>query len=78
MTEETPPDDWLRQRQRDGAAGRVPKQFYPRVWQILNHCKGLVIGDKLESRNRIESEYILAEMTPGEKKLCPAGGTVIE
>ena len=70
MTEETPPDDWLRQRQRDGAAGRVPKQFYPRVWQILNHCKGLVIGDKLESRNRIESEYILAEMTPGEKNFA--------
>ncbi|MFP4318370.1 MAG: glycoside hydrolase family 15 protein [Phormidium sp.] len=70
MTEETPPDDWLRQRQRDGAAGRVPKQFYPRVWQILQHCKGLVIGDKLESRNRIESEYILAEMTPGEKNFA--------
>ncbi|WP_017660344.1 glycoside hydrolase family 15 protein [Baaleninema simplex] len=64
------PEDWLRKRKRDGAAGRVPKNFYPGVWTILKHCKGLVIGDKLESRNRLDSELILAEMTPGEKNFA--------
>ncbi|NJL20185.1 MAG: glycosyl hydrolase family 15, partial [Leptolyngbyaceae cyanobacterium SM1_3_5] len=33
-------------------------------------CKGLVIGDKLERRNRLDSELILAEMTPGEKNFA--------
>lgn len=70
VREDAPPEDWLRQRQRDGAAGRVPKNFYPSVWHTLQHCRGLVIGDKLESRNRLDSENILAEMTPGEKNFA--------
>jgi len=48
----------------------VPKNFYPQVWNLLKHCKGLVIGDKLERRNRLESELLLAEMTPGEKNFA--------
>jgi phosphorylase kinase alpha/beta subunit len=62
--------NWLRQRQLDGALNRVPPNFYPRVWQVLQHCQGVVIGDKLERRNRLESELILAEMTPGEKNFA--------
>jgi phosphorylase kinase alpha/beta subunit len=62
--------DWQRQRQHDGAAGRVPKDFYPGVWTLLKHCKGLVIGDKLESRNRLDSDPIVSEMTPGEKNFA--------
>lgn len=58
--------DWHRKRELDGTINRVPKQFYPKVWSVLRHCQGLVIGDKLERRNRLESELILAEMTPGE------------
>jgi phosphorylase kinase alpha/beta subunit len=61
---------WVRKRQLDGAAGRVPKNFYPNVWQVLKHCKGLVIGDKLERRNRLDSEPLLSEMTPGEKNFA--------
>jgi phosphorylase kinase alpha/beta subunit len=61
---------WLRKRQRDGAINRVPKDFYPSVWRLLKHCKGLVIGDKLESRNRLDSRLILSEMTPGEKNFA--------
>lgn len=61
---------WVRKRQLDGAAGRVPKDFYPSVWQVMKHCKGLVIGDKLERRNRLDSELILSEMTPGEKNFA--------
>lgn len=36
----------------------------------MEHCKGLVIGDKLERRNRLDSEEILSEMTPGEKNFA--------
>jgi len=62
--------DWLRQREHDGAAGRVPKNFYPQVWALLKQCQGLVIGDKLESRNRLDSDPIVSEMTPGEKNFA--------
>ncbi|MDX2097537.1 MAG: glycoside hydrolase family 15 protein [Leptolyngbyaceae cyanobacterium bins.59] len=61
---------WLRKRQRDGSLNRVPRDFYPCVWRLLKHCKGLVIGDKLERRNRLDSQSILAEMTPGEKNFA--------
>ncbi|MFB8791919.1 MAG: glycoside hydrolase family 15 protein [Potamolinea sp.] len=61
---------WLRKRQLDGSAGRVPKNFYPRVWLVMKHCKGVVIGDKLERRNRLDSELILSEMTAGEKNFA--------
>ncbi|MBE9127543.1 MULTISPECIES: glycoside hydrolase family 15 protein [unclassified Coleofasciculus] len=61
---------WLRKRQLDGAASRIPKDFYPKVWLVLKHCKGLVIGDKLERRNRLDSEVLLSEMTPGEKNFA--------
>lgn len=63
-------DSWLRRRQLEGALGRIPKGFYPGVWQLLNHCQGLVIGDKLERRNRLDSKPIVAEMTPGEKNFA--------
>jgi hypothetical protein len=26
---------WLRRRRLDGALNRVPRDFYPRVWQVL-------------------------------------------
>jgi phosphorylase kinase alpha/beta subunit len=58
--------DWLRLRRVKGASGDVPEDFYERVWLLLERCKGLVIGDKLERRNRLESELILSEMTRGE------------
>jgi phosphorylase kinase alpha/beta subunit len=62
--------DWWRKRQLDGAMNRVPKDFYPSVWQLLHHCKGLVIGDKLERRNRLDSELLITEMTAGEKNFA--------
>lgn len=62
-------DPW-RWRQREGTLSRVPSGFYPAVWQLLRRCRGLVIGDKLERRNRLESRPLLAEMTPGETKFA--------
>jgi phosphorylase kinase alpha/beta subunit len=65
INEPEEPQDWLRHRQVEGARGSVPTDFYPSVWKLLNHCKGLVIGDKLERRNRLDRE-LLEEMTAGE------------
>ncbi|HTL89582.1 MAG TPA: glycoside hydrolase family 15 protein [Leptolyngbya sp.] len=62
--------DWWRKRQLDGALNRVPKNFYPSVWKVLHHCKGLVIGDKLERRNRLDSDFLTTEMTAGEKNFA--------
>jgi phosphorylase kinase alpha/beta subunit len=66
----TPAGGWLRQRKRDGAVNRLTTDFYPSIWQLLQHCPGVIIGDKLEKRNRLESAPILAEMTPGERNFA--------
>jgi phosphorylase kinase alpha/beta subunit len=65
-----PAGGWLRQRRRDGAVNRVEANFYPSVWWLLEHCPGIIVGDKLEKRNRLESKLILAETTPGEKNFA--------
>jgi phosphorylase kinase alpha/beta subunit len=66
----TPVGGWLRQRRRDGAVNRIATNFYPSIWQLLEHCPGIIVGDKLEKRNRLESAPILAEMTPGERNFA--------
>ncbi len=65
-----PTGGWRRQRQRDGAMSRTQPNFYPSIWWLLEHCPGIIVGDKLEKRNRLESALILAEMTPGEKNFA--------
>ncbi|MBW4554555.1 MAG: glycoside hydrolase family 15 protein [Trichormus sp. ATA11-4-KO1] len=65
-----PQGGWRRFRQAEGALNRVPKDFFQQVWLLMKHCKGIVIGDKLERRNRLDSELILSEMTPGEKNFA--------
>ncbi|MBW4613350.1 MAG: glycoside hydrolase family 15 protein [Desmonostoc vinosum HA7617-LM4] len=67
---EVPSGGWRRFRQAEGATGRVPKDFFKQVWLLMKHCKGLVIGDKLERRNRLDSEIMLSEMTAGEKNFA--------
>jgi phosphorylase kinase alpha/beta subunit len=62
--------DWRYQRQKDGAINRVDRDFYPSVWRLMEHCKGITIGDKLEKRNRLDSIRILSEMTAGEKNFA--------
>lgn len=63
---ETGPGDWLQRRQLEGSLNRIPPGFYKGVWQLLNQCKGVVIGDKLERRNRLDSYPLVLEMTAGE------------
>ncbi|MBD2305426.1 glycoside hydrolase family 15 protein [Chroococcidiopsis sp. FACHB-1243] len=65
-----PLSGWQQQRHWDGAMNRVPQDFFQRVWRLMKHSKGVIIGDKLERRNRLDSELILAEMTSGEKNFA--------
>lgn len=68
--QEVPVGGWRRFRQAEGALNRVPKNFFQQVWLLMQHCKGVVIGDKLERRNRLESDVMLSEMTAGEKNFA--------
>ena len=61
---------WLQHRLRLGALGRVPRHFYAGIWELLHHCRGIVIGDKLEKRNRLESAPLLNEKTAGERNFA--------
>ena len=63
-------EGWLQHRMRLGALGRVPRDFYPGIWDLLHHCRGVVIGDKLERRNRLESAPLVSEKTPGERNFA--------
>jgi phosphorylase kinase alpha/beta subunit len=60
-------DDWYVWREQQGSVGRENEAFYSSVWTILHHCKGLTIGEKLNSKNRLDSENTLSQMTPGEQ-----------
>ncbi|MCF7967395.1 MAG: glycoside hydrolase family 15 protein [Methylobacter tundripaludum] len=59
--------DWYHWREQQGSVGRENDAFFANVWDILHHCNGLVIGDKLNSKNRLDSENTLAQMTAGEQ-----------
>ena len=63
-------ENWLQHRKRMGALQNVPRDFHPGIWSLLHHCRGLVIGDKLERRNRLESAPLLKEKTPGERNFA--------
>ncbi|KAG7187920.1 hypothetical protein KM043_013884 [Ampulex compressa] len=62
---------WLRRRRLDGALNRVPRDFYPRVWQVLERCQGLAI------EGRVLAQNLTQEMTPGELKFALAVETVL-
>jgi phosphorylase kinase alpha/beta subunit len=64
---ETPADGWLDWRQHQGILDRRSAAFLAQTWRILKHTSGLVIGNKMDKRNRISSDLILSDMTEGEK-----------
>lgn len=63
-------DGWWRWRQREGALLRVPKGFYVRVWGLLEHADALVIGERLDHRNRLDSATARAATTAGEQNFA--------
>ncbi len=61
-----PEDGWRQWRRHIGALSKLDKEFHPKLWQLMHHFKGLIIGDKLKRSNRIDSSSTLSEMTAGE------------
>ena len=64
---ETPEDGWLDWRQHQGILDRRSAEFLAQIWSVLKHTSGLVIGNKMDKRNRISSDLVLSDMTEGEK-----------
>ena len=58
---------WTVWRETAGAIMRVPEDFYARIWELLRHGSGLVIGDPFDSRNRLDSALARADMTASER-----------
>jgi len=59
--------NWYEWREQQGSVGRENSAFYAGLWDILHHCKGLMMGEKLNSKYRLDSETILSQMTEGEQ-----------
>jgi phosphorylase kinase alpha/beta subunit len=62
-----PAEGWLAWRQHQGIIDRRPARFYESVWNLFRHTPCVVVGDKLERRNRMESSTVLSDMTAGEQ-----------
>ncbi|MDQ5896373.1 MAG: hypothetical protein QG612_459 [Pseudomonadota bacterium] len=58
---------WLAWREVRGVITRLSDDFHARVWEVLRHFPGLVIGDQLDSRNRLDSHLARADMTASER-----------
>ncbi len=59
--------DWHEWREQRGSIGRQSKAFFTAVWEVLHHCRGLIVSEKLNSHRRLDSEEILAQMTAEEQ-----------
>jgi phosphorylase kinase alpha/beta subunit len=69
-----PSGGWLAWRQDTGVIDRRPDNFYSSTFALFRHARGVVIGDRLDRRNHVESGPVLSDMTPGE----PAFAHLIE
>ena len=65
-------DDWLQRRCVEGAIGRLPDEFYSGVWQLLAHMPALVIGDRYNPGNTLDSSLYRSQSTAGEKNFAVA------
>ncbi len=61
---------WTAWRKVNGAVPRLSRKFFSDVWQDMGQCAGLVIGDRLESHNRLDSKIVRSDMTAGEKNFA--------
>ncbi|NND32217.1 MAG: glycosyl hydrolase family 15 [Saprospiraceae bacterium] len=64
---ETPGEGWLVWRRSQGVFHKANDSFYAFAWNLFKQSKGIIIGDKLDRRNRLESRIILADLTPGDR-----------
>lgn len=69
---ESTAEDWLHWRCVEGAIGRLPDPFYRGVWALLAHTPALVIGDRYNPRNTLDSSLFRSQSTAGEKNFALA------
>lgn len=62
--------NWLQWREQQGVMPRLKESFYEQLWGLLKQCRGVVVGDRFDSRSRIESDHILSAMTAGEPQFA--------
>lgn len=62
--------DWLQWRMIEGAIGRLPDTFYSGLWSLLAHTPALVIGDRYNPRNTLDSALFRSQSTAGEKNFA--------
>lgn len=60
-------EDWYEWRERQGSIARENEAFFSGVWLLLQRSRGLMIGEKINSKRRIDSATTLSQMTPGEQ-----------
>ena len=65
-------EDWLHWRRIEGAIGRLPDSFYSGVWQLLAHMPALVIGDRYNPSNTLDSLLYRSQSTADEKDFAVA------
>lgn len=62
--------NWMQWREQNGVMPRLQDDFYERFWSILKKCRGVVVGDRFDSRSRLESSSVLNSMTAGERQFA--------
>jgi len=69
---ETDQTDWNEWRRVHGAVGRLSDTFYEGVWALLAHAPALVVGDRYNPKNTLDSALYRSQSTPGEKNFAVA------
>jgi len=59
-------DIWSTWREISGVQPRLEDDFFQRVWTLLDHCRGVVIGDQLDPRNYLDHQPTPAESPAAE------------
>ena len=59
-------DDWGEWRQESGLFSHFSPRFYKSIWYMLQQCNGIIIGDRDNVENRMNSELTL-DVTAGER-----------
>ncbi len=62
--------DWLEWRKQAGIILSTPEHFYGKLWDLLGRCSGIVIGDRYNFRNRLDTQYIHGAMTRDERSFA--------
>ncbi len=65
-----PTEGWLAWRQYRGIIDRLGADFYEGLWHCFEQAPCVIIGDRMDRRNRMESSVVLGDMTSGEQSFA--------